>query len=81
MFSNSFAGIAPSSVPNFIAAQVVGGVIALVVIKALYPRLTPAEAAEVVVPHPAASGRASGTEQGRPESDRSTPSALSEESP
>lgn len=54
MFSNSFAGIAPSSVPNFIAAQVVGGVLAVVVIKALYPSLTPAQAAEVVVPHPAA---------------------------
>lgn len=55
MFSNSFAGIGPSSAPNFIAAQVVGGVLAVVVIKALYPRLTPAEAAEVIVPHPAAS--------------------------
>jgi glycerol uptake facilitator-like aquaporin len=54
MFSNSFAGIAPSSVPNFIAAQVVGGVLAVVVIKALYPSLTPAQAGEVVVPHPAA---------------------------
>ncbi len=26
MFSNTFAGIAPSSVPSFIAAQIVGGV-------------------------------------------------------
>jgi glycerol uptake facilitator-like aquaporin len=25
MFSNTFAGIAPSSVPSFVAAQVVGG--------------------------------------------------------
>ncbi len=55
MFSDSFAGIAPSSAPTFIAAQVVGGVLAVVVIKALYPKLTPTEAAEVVVPHPAAS--------------------------
>ncbi len=55
MFSNTFAGIAPSSVPNFIGAQLVGGVLAFAVIRALYPRLTPAEAAEVVVPHPGAS--------------------------
>ncbi len=52
MFSNSFTGIAPTSVPIFVAAQVAGGVLAIVVIKALYPSLTPAEAAEVVVPHP-----------------------------
>jgi glycerol uptake facilitator-like aquaporin len=51
MFSNTFAGIAPSSVPSFVAAQVVGGVLAVAVIKALYPHLTRAEAAEVVVPH------------------------------
>jgi arsenate reductase len=55
IFSNTFAGIAPSSAPTFIAAQVVGGVLAMGVIKALYPTLTPTEAAEVVVPHPAIS--------------------------
>jgi arsenate reductase len=37
MFSNTFAGIAPSSVPAFIGAQVVGGIVALVAVKALYP--------------------------------------------
>ena len=37
MFSNTFAGIAPSSVPSFVAAQVVGAVIAVVVIRLLYP--------------------------------------------
>lgn len=51
MFSDSFAGIAPSSAPSFIGAQVVGGVAAFAVIKTLYPRVTPAEAAEVVFPH------------------------------
>ena len=51
MFSNSFAGIAPSSAPSFIGAQVVGGAVAIGAIKALYPRITPAEAADVVVPH------------------------------
>ena len=51
MFSATFAGIAPSSVPAFIAAQVIGGALAVVVIRALYPRLTPAEAADIIVPH------------------------------
>ena len=41
MFSDTFAGIAPSSAPAFIAAQVIGGVLAVAVIRALYPRLTP----------------------------------------
>jgi glycerol uptake facilitator-like aquaporin len=51
MFSDTFAGIAPSSAPSFIAAQVIGGVLAVIVIRALYPRLTPAEAADIIVPH------------------------------
>jgi glycerol uptake facilitator-like aquaporin len=51
MFSNTFAGIAPSSVPSFIGAQIVGGVVAFGVIKALYPDVTPAQAADVIVPH------------------------------
>jgi arsenate reductase len=51
MFSDTFAGIAPASVPSFIAAQIIGGVLAVVVILALYPRLSPAEAAEIIVPH------------------------------
>jgi glycerol uptake facilitator-like aquaporin len=51
MFSDTFAGIAPSSVPAFIAAEIVGGVLAVLVIRALYPRLSPAEAAEIIVPH------------------------------
>ncbi len=51
IFSNTFAGIAPSSVPGFIAAQIIGGALAVVVIRALYPRLTPAQAADIIVPH------------------------------
>jgi arsenate reductase len=51
MFSATFAGIAPASVPAFIAAQLVGGALAVVVIRALYPGVTPAQAADVVVPH------------------------------
>jgi len=50
-FSNSFAGIAPTSVPTFVAAQVVGGVVAFAAIRLLYPGVTPAEAADVLVPH------------------------------
>jgi glycerol uptake facilitator-like aquaporin len=37
MFSNSFAGIAPSSVPTFVGAEIVGGALAFLLIKALYP--------------------------------------------
>ena len=51
MFSNTFAGIAPSSAPSFIAAQVVGGVLAVIVIRVLYPGITGAEAAGIIVPH------------------------------
>ncbi len=51
MFSNTFAGIAPSSAPIFIAAQIIGALLAVGAIKTLYPDVTPAEAADVVVPH------------------------------
>lgn len=51
MFSNTFAGIAPSSVPSFVLAQIAGGAAALIAIRALYPHITPEDAAEVVVPH------------------------------
>ena len=51
MFSDTFAGIAPASVPGFVVAQLVGGAVAIGVIRTLYPDVTPAEAAEVVVPH------------------------------
>ncbi len=51
MFSATFAGIAPSSVPAFIAAQVIGGALAVAVIRVLYPGVTPAQAADITVPH------------------------------
>jgi glycerol uptake facilitator-like aquaporin len=51
MFSNTFAGIAPSSVPGFIAAQVLGGLAAIALVRVLYPDVTPEEAAEVMLPH------------------------------
>jgi arsenate reductase len=52
MFSDTFAGIAPSSVPSFIAAEIVGGALAIAVIKMLYPGITPAQAADIIFPHP-----------------------------
>jgi glycerol uptake facilitator-like aquaporin len=51
MFSATFAGIAPASVPGFVIAEVIGGVLAVGVIRALYPGVTAAEAADVIVPH------------------------------
>jgi glycerol uptake facilitator-like aquaporin len=51
MFSNTFAGIAPASVPGFIVAQLLGGACAILAILALYPDMTPAEAADAIMPH------------------------------
>jgi glycerol uptake facilitator-like aquaporin len=51
MFSNTFAGIAPSSVPGFIGAQLIGGACAILAVRVLYPDITPDEAAEAVMPH------------------------------
>jgi arsenate reductase len=51
MFSNTFAGIAPASVPSFVLAQLIGGACAILAIRALYPDVTSDEAAELVVPH------------------------------
>ena len=50
MFSDTFAGIAPSSVPSFIAAQILGGVAAVAVIRLLYPSLSHRQAADAVMP-------------------------------
>src|SRR5689334_14071441 len=50
MFSNTFAGISPASVPGFIAAELVGCGLAILAVKALYPDVIPADAAQVVVP-------------------------------
>ena len=41
MFSDTFAGIEPGSVPGFVLAQFVGGVVALALVWALYPELRP----------------------------------------
>ncbi|HEX3542053.1 MAG TPA: MIP/aquaporin family protein [Acidimicrobiales bacterium] len=49
MFSNTFAGIKPSSAPAFVAAQIVGAALAVAAIAILYPHMA-ASAADVVVP-------------------------------
>ena len=51
MFSDTFAGIAPSSAPGFIAAQIVGALAGLALITVLYPDAA-TTADDVVVPHP-----------------------------
>jgi len=49
-FTDTFAGIAPASVPGYLIAQMVGLVIGVGLLHALYPRLGDAADA-VVVPH------------------------------
>jgi arsenate reductase len=72
MFSNTFAGIAPSSAPVFIAAQVGGGIAGVLIIRLLYPALTPDQAAKVIVPHTAPgsaaalNGRTAARQEGLP---------------
>ena len=50
VFSDTFAGIAPASVPGFVIAQLVGGGVAVALVHYLYPQV--AEVADdVIVPH------------------------------
>ena len=51
-FSDTFAGIAPGSVPGFVVAQLVGLGVALLLVVALYPDVesAPAAEADVLVP-------------------------------
>jgi glycerol uptake facilitator-like aquaporin len=51
MFSDTFAGIDPASVPLFIATQLVGAAVAVLLIRVLYPN---ARVDDVVLPHPVA---------------------------
>jgi glycerol uptake facilitator-like aquaporin len=50
IFSDSFAGIAPGSAPGFIAAQIIGGLLGLVLVAVLCPEAA-RTADDVVVPH------------------------------
>ncbi len=63
MFSDTFAGIAPASVPAFIGAQAVGGVVGYGLARLFYPSApaAPGQAAQVLLPrdqHAAASNGA-----------------------
>lgn len=49
-FTDTFAGIRPSSVPAFVAAQLVGAVLAVVLVRYWYPDVADV-ADDVVVPH------------------------------
>jgi len=51
MLSNTFAGIAPSSVPMFVLAQLAGAAAAVAVVALLHPGVA-AHAEDAVVPHP-----------------------------
>jgi glycerol uptake facilitator-like aquaporin len=48
--TNTFAGIRPSSAPMFIAMQLIGGVLAVAVVRVLYPHVAES-AADVILPH------------------------------
>ena len=50
MLSNTFAGIAPSSVPMFVLLQFIGGAVGVGVVAVLYPQIA-ASADDAVVPH------------------------------
>jgi glycerol uptake facilitator-like aquaporin len=43
MFSDTFAGIAPGSVPPFVLAQLVGGAVGLAFVRAVFPESSPVE--------------------------------------
>ena len=50
IFTNTFAGIAPASAPPFIAAELVAGLLAVQLVRTLYPTIGLA-ADDAVVPH------------------------------
>ena len=65
VFSNTFAGIAPSSVPSFIGAQLVGGLLAACLIWVLYPSISPEQARRVLLPHAGSDGDPDAVPAGR----------------
>jgi glycerol uptake facilitator-like aquaporin len=60
MLSNTFAGIAPASVPAFVGAQLIGGAVAIGVIRVLYPDIAPEDAAEIMLPQTSSAKEAPG---------------------
>lgn len=63
MFSDTFAGIAPASVPAFVGAQLIGLLAGVGVVRLLYPDIAQA-ADDVVVPHPEQHAAKQPTEEG-----------------
>ena len=51
MFSDTSPASRRRRCRAFVAAEIIGGALAVVVIRALYPGVTPAEAADIMVPH------------------------------
>ena len=86
VFSDTFAGIAPASVPGFVVAQLVGGAVAVALVRWLYPDIGSAgdhTVEDIVVPHhtPTAPGApARGAPPGEPMSNQTdlTPHDTSE---
>lgn len=58
MFSDTFAGIAPSAAPGYIAAQLAGGLLGFALVRIFYPAASrPAQAAEARAEEPATARR------------------------
>ena len=55
--SDTFAGIAPSSVPAFVLAQLMGAILAIALVRLLYPTIADVASA-VLLPHPTPGGEA-----------------------
>ena len=53
MFSDTFAGIAPSSAPGYISAQLIGGAVGFVLVRLFYPDLGSAEGSTAILPNEA----------------------------
>jgi arsenate reductase len=66
-FTDTFAGIAPASVPAFVLAQLSGAAVGAVAARLLYPDV-PAAADAVVVPHAGSPGRSGPTAAPSPDS-------------
>ncbi|WP_326561355.1 MIP/aquaporin family protein [Micromonospora sp. NBC_01796] len=67
-FTDTFAGISPTSVPGFVLAQLGGLLLGVALLLALYPRGGQA-ADQVLVPHTPASSPATGSAAGGPEAE------------
>ncbi len=54
--SDTFAGIAPSSLPSFVGAQFVGGIVGSLLVRLLYPDASPTEPDVALVGHAGTDG-------------------------